>query len=94
MLLLVGMAVEGHMKSYHKMGKRVKLVWPKVEEPREIRKERLFVSFQRTPYELIKKEKNQENLERHGLDMAAQYAGFIFVREGLVGRSILSFLSI
>ena len=47
------------MKLYLEMGKRVKLVWPKVEEPREVRKERLFVSFQRTTYESISKEKNQ-----------------------------------
>jgi len=47
------------MKFYLKMGKLVKLVWPKVEEPREVRKERLFVSFQRTTYESISKEKNQ-----------------------------------
>ena len=59
MLPLVGTAVEGHMKFYLKMGKLVKLVWPKVEEPREVRKERLFVSFQRTTYESISKEKNQ-----------------------------------
>jgi hypothetical protein len=37
---------------------------------------------------------NQENLERHGLHMAAQYARFIFVREGLVGNSMLSLLSL
>ena len=82
------------MKSYLKMGKRVKLVWPKVEKPRELRKERFFVSFQRTLYELIKKGKSQESLEHHGLNMAAQHARFIFVREGLVGKSILSFLSV
>ena len=59
MLLLVGTAVEGHMKFYPEMGKHVKLVWPKVEERREVRKERLFVSFQRTTYKSISKEKNQ-----------------------------------
>ena len=94
MLPLVRMAVEGHTKLYLQMGKHVKLVWPKVEAPREVRKERPFVSFQGTPYESIGKEKGQENLERRGLDMAAQYARFICVREGLVGRSILSFLSL
>ena len=47
------------MKFYLEMGKHVKLVWPKVEEPREVRKERLFVSFQRTTYKSISKEKNQ-----------------------------------
>ena len=82
------------MKSYVKMGNRVKLVWPKVKEPREVRKERLFVSFQGTPYTLIKKERNQGNLKHHGLDMAVQYTRFIFVKEGLVGKSILSFLSV
>jgi len=82
------------MKSYLEMGKRVKLIWPKVEEPREVRKERHFVSFQRPLYELIKKGKGQENLERHGLNMAAQYARFIFAREELISKSILSFLSV
>ncbi len=47
------------MKFYLKMGKRVKLVWPRVEKPREVRKERLFMSFQRTTYKSISKEKNQ-----------------------------------
>jgi hypothetical protein len=92
-LSLVGKAAEGYMKFYLKMGSGVKLVWPKVEAPREARKERLFMSFQRTTCESINKEKNLENLEHHGLDMAVQYAGLIFVRLGLVGRSILSFLS-
>src|SRR5436190_13906219 len=94
MLLLVGKAVEGYMKSYLKMGKRVKLVWPKVKRLRELRKERFFVSFQRTLYDLIKKGKSQESLEHHGLDMVVQYARFIFVREGVVGKSILGFLSL
>ena len=55
---------------------------------------KFLVSFQRTLYELIRKERNQGNLERHELDMAARYVRFIFVREGLVGESILSFLSL
>ena len=88
------MAVEGYMKFYLKMQNYVKLVWPKIKEPREVRKERFFVSFQRTLYELIKMEKGQGNLEHHGLDMAIQYARFIFVRERLVGKSMLSFLSV
>ena len=88
------MAAAGHTKFYLKMGKRVKLVWPRVKKHREVRKERLFISFQRTPYKLIRKGKNQESLERHGLDMAAQYARFICVREGLVGESIFSYLSL
>ena len=82
------------MKSYLKMGKRAKLVWPKAEEPREVRKERLFVSSQRTPYKSIKKGEKQESLEHHGPDMAAQYVRFIFVREEVVGTSILSSLSL
>ena len=80
------------MKFYLEMEKRVKLVWPKVEIPREVRKERFFVSFQRTMYKSIRKGKNQENLERHGLDMVAQHARFICVKERLVGESIFSYL--
>ena len=94
MLLLVGTAAEGYTKFYLEMGKSVKLVWPKVGEPRKVRKEWFFVSFQRSLYESIKKEKSQEDLEHHGLDMAAQYARFIFVRERVVGKSILGFLSL
>ncbi len=94
MLPLVEMAVEGYTKSYLGSIKCVKLVWPKAEAPREVRKERPFVSFQRTMYELIRKGENQESLGHHGLDMAAQYARFICVSEGLVGRSILSYLSL
>jgi len=52
------MAVEGHTKLYLEMGKNVKLVWLKVEKLREMRKERLFVSFRRTLYESIRKEKS------------------------------------
>ena len=88
------MAVEGYTKSYLEMGRHAKLVWHKVEEPREVRKERLFVSFQRTTYESIRKRKNQESLERHGLDMAARHARFICVREGLAGKSIFGYLSL
>jgi len=82
------------MKLYLGSIRHAKLAWPKVERPREVRKERFFVSFQRTLYELIRKEGNQGNLEHHELDMAAQYARFIFVREGLVGGSMLSVLSL
>ncbi len=46
------------MKLYLKMGKCVKLVWLKVKEPRKVRKERFFLSFQRTLYKLIKKGKS------------------------------------
>jgi hypothetical protein len=46
--------------------------------------------------ETANKEKYHENLERHGLDMAARNASarFIFVMEELVGKSILSFVSL
>ena len=94
MLLLVEMAVEGHTMPYLKMRKHAKLVWPKAEWLSQVKGERPFISFQRTPYESSKVEKNQGNLERHGLDMAAQYARFIFAREGLVGKSILNCLSL
>jgi len=52
------MAVVGYMKLFLESIKHVKLVWPKVEAPREVRKERFFVSFQRTPYESMMKGKN------------------------------------
>jgi len=58
MLLFIGMAMEEYMKFYLKMVKHIKLVWPKVKEPREVRKERLFVSFQRTTCELMSKGKS------------------------------------
>src|SRR5215469_11030040 len=89
---LVGMAVVGHTKSYLGMLKSAKLVWPKVEWPRQVKKERFFATSQTTPYELIKMEKNQEGLDRHVLNMAARHARFIFVRKELVGKSILSYL--
>ena len=88
------MAVVGYMKFFLESINHVKLVWPKVEAPRELRKERLFVSFQRTLYKLIRKGKNQESLKCYGLDMAVQCTRFICVREGLVGKSILSYLSL
>ena len=82
------------MKLYLGSIKCAKLAWHKVEWPREVRKERLFVSFQRTLYESIRKERNQGNLKHHEPDMAAQYARFIFVRERFVGESIFSVLSL
>ncbi len=88
------MAVVGYMKFFLKSINHVKLAWPKVKAPRELRKERLFVSFQKTPYELIRKGKNQESLKRHRLDMAVQFARFICIREGLIGKSILGYLSL
>jgi len=92
MLLLVGMAVEGHTKSYLRSIKSVKLACPKAEPPRWVRKERLFVSSRRTLYESTKVEKNPEGLDRHVLNMAARYTRFIFVRERLVGESIFGYL--
>ena len=91
---LVGMAVVGHTKSYLGMQKSAKLVWPKVERPKQVRKERFFTSSQRTPYEAIKMEKNQEGLGRHVLNMAARHARFISVRKDLVGKSILGYLKL
>ena len=82
----------GYMNLYLGILKSVKLVWPKVERPKQVRKERLFISFQRTPYEVIKVEKSQEGLDHHVLNTAVQYTRFIFIRKGLVGRSILGYL--
>jgi len=59
-----------------------------------VRKKRFLISSQRTLYELIKMGKNPEGLDHHVLDMAAQHARFIFVKEGLVGKSILGYLSL
>jgi len=36
---------------------------------------------------------NSEVLDHHALDMAAQHVKFIFVKEVLVGKSILGYLS-
>jgi hypothetical protein len=94
MLSLVEKAVEGYTKSYLKMGKYAKLVWPKVEMPRVVKKERLFASFQRTLCESISKERRPESREHHGLHMAVRYARLTFVRLGLVGKNIFSFLSV
>ena len=69
-------------------------VWLKVVRLRPVGKERFFKSFQKTPYELITTEKNQENLEHRELDMAVQYIRFISVREELVGKSILNYQSL
>ncbi len=46
MLLLLRMAIVGHMKLYLGSIKRAKPIWPKVERSREVRKERFFMSFQ------------------------------------------------
>ncbi len=82
----------GYMNSYLRMLKSARLVWPKVKRHKQVRKERLFISSQRIPYEVIKVEKSQESLGRHVLNMAARYARFIFIRKGPVGKSILSYL--
>ncbi len=74
------------------MLKSAKLIWPKVERPKQVGKEGIFISSQKTPYEVIKMEKNQEGLDHHVLNMAVQYTRFIFVRKGLVGKSIFGYL--
>jgi len=84
----------GHTKLYLGSIKNAKLAWPKVEWPRQVRKERFLISSQRTLYESIKMGKNPEGPDHHVLDMAARHTRFIFVREGLVGKNILGYLSL
>jgi hypothetical protein len=84
------MAVMGHTMSYLKVRRNVRLVWLKVVRLRQVWKERLFKSSQKTPYESIRTEKNQEDLDHRELDMAVRHARSIFVREKLAGKSILS----
>jgi hypothetical protein len=57
-----------------------------------MRKERLSKSFQKTPYESSRTERNQGDLDHHEPNMATQHAKFISAREGLVRRSIFSYL--
>ena len=85
------MAVMGYTMSYLKMRRNVRLVWLKVVRLRQVRKERFFKSFQETPYESIRRVKNQENLDHRELDMAVRCVRFISVREELAGKSILSY---
>ena len=92
--LRAGMAVAGHMNISHELRVNVRLAWRKVVRPRHVKKGRFFKSFQKTPSDLIKMEKNQEDLDLRELSMAVPYVRFISVREELVGKSILSFLSL
>jgi hypothetical protein len=74
--------------------KQTRSVWLRVVRLRQVRKERFFKSFQKTPYESIRTEKNQEDLDHRELDMAVRCVRFISVREELVGKSILSYQSL
>ena len=87
------MAVMGHMMSYLKVRRNVRLVWLKAVRLRQAGKERFLTSFQKTPYESIRTEKNREDLDRHELDMAVRHVKFISVREELAGKSILNYQS-
>jgi len=88
------MAVMGHTMSYLKVRRNVRLVWLKVVRLRQVGKEWFFKSFQTTPYESIRTEKSQEDLDHRELDMAVLYVRFISVREELAGKSILSYQSL
>ena len=88
------MAVMGHTMSYLKVRRNVRLVWLKVVRLRQVGKEWFFKSFQTTPYESIRTEKNQEDLDHRELDMAVLHVRFISVREELAGKSILSYQSL
>jgi hypothetical protein len=85
------MAVMGHMMSYLKVRRNVRLVWLKVVRLRQVGKVRFFKSFQQTPYESLRTEKNQEDLDHREPDMVVQHVIFISVREELAGKSILSY---
>ena len=85
------MVVMGHTMSYLKVRRNVRLVWLKVVRLRQVGKEWFFKSFQTTPYESIRTEKSQEDLDHRELDMAVLYVRFISVREELAGKSILSY---
>ena len=88
------MVVMGHTMSYLKVRRNVRLVWLKVVRLRQVGKEWFFKSFQTTPYESIRTEKNQEDLDHRELDMAVLHVRFISVREELAGKSILSYQSL
>jgi hypothetical protein len=90
---ILGMVVMRHMNTYHQLRVNVRLAWLKVVRPRHLKKGRFFKSFQKTPSDLIRMEKNQEDLNRRGLNIAVPYVRFISVREELVGKSILSCLN-
>lgn len=78
--LRVEMAVMGHTMSYLKVRRNARLVWLKVVRLRQVGgKERFFKSFPKTPFDP---------------DMAVRHVRFIFVREELAGKSILSYRSL
>ena len=83
------MVVMGHMLLYLKVRRNARLVWLKVVRLRQVGKERFFKSFQTTPYELTRTEKNQEDFDHHELDMAVRHVRSISVKEELAGKSIL-----
>src|SRR5437763_10954629 len=83
------MVVMRHTTSYLKVRRNARLVWIKVVRFRQVGKERFFKSFQKTPYELIRAEKNREDLDHREPDMAVRHARSISVREELAGKSIL-----
>ena len=84
----------GYTMSYLQVRRNVRLVWLRVVRPRQVRKERFFKSFQKTPYESIRTEKNQEELDHREQDMAVRCVRFISVREELAGKNILSYQSL
>ena len=57
-------------------------------------KKTLSMSFQRTLYEGIRTEKSQDNLDYRELDIAIWYIRFVSIREELIRKSILSYLSL
>jgi hypothetical protein len=70
----------------------IRFIWLKVVRPRYMKKGKFFKSFQKTPFDLIKMEKNQENLGHRELNMVILYIRFISAGEELVGKNILSYL--
>ena len=81
-------------KSSLRSQRNVRLVWLKVVWLRQVRKERSFKSFQKTPYESIRTEKNQEDLDHREVGTVVRHVRFISVREELAGKSILSYQSL
>ena len=77
------------IKSSLRSQRNARLVWLKVVQHKQVKKERFFKSSQSTPYELMRIEKNQD-LDRREQNMAVQCARFISVREGLVGKNIFN----
>jgi len=60
----------GYTVLYLKMRRNVRLVWLKAVRLRQVGKEQAFSNFQKTPYELIRTERDQEDLDHLALDMA------------------------